>query len=370
MFHLFVTTAYIIPNIYLYFRIMHLFIGKRYRFVYTIAYLLIISVYPLSQGFSGGIANVPAQIMSSFSDYLLPFLLYLFLFVLLYDLFLIINHMFRFISVEKRRSLSFRLRMMGAFLILSFMIVIAGAVNLNTIRISRYTLEVPRRSSEIDHLRVAFASDLHLQQNIRIQFIEQFVRKVNAAEPDLMLYGGDIIEGDDEEETTLAIESAIKGIQTKYGIYGVTGNHEFYGGNYQSSFFEKSGITMLYDTVIRVDSLFYLAGRNDRQMRQRKSIVELFAGIPHDMPVILVDHRPVELQEVSHTIADVQLSGHTHNGQLFPINLIIHSMYELSRGYRKIGNTHFFVTTGVRLWGPPVRTTGRSEVMIIDMIFL
>jgi hypothetical protein len=307
--------------------------------------------------------------MSTFSNYLLPFLLYLFLFVLLYDLFLVINHKVKFISFETRTRFPFRLKMLGTFMVLSLLIVVAGAINLNTIRISRYTIEIPRRSSKAKHLRVAFASDIHLQQNTRIRFIEQFVRKVNALEPDLMLYGGDIVEGDHEDETTLAVESVLRGIPTKYGIYGVTGNHEFYGGNDRDSFFKNSGITMLYDTVARIDSLFYLAGRIDMHLDQRKSNVQLFAGTSHDMPVILLDHRPNNLQEVSQTIADVQLSGHTHNGQLFPINLIIHSMYELSRGYRKIGDTHFFVTTGVRLWGPPVRTSGRSEVIIIDMIF-
>jgi len=87
------------------------------------------------------------------------------------------------------------------------------------------------------------------------------------------------------------------------------------------------------------------------------------------LPVILVDHRPTEMDQVSKTAVDVQLSGHTHNGQLFPINLIIKTMYELSWGHQKLGNTHFFVTSGIRLWGPPVRTTGKSEIMVIDVKF-
>ena len=87
------------------------------------------------------------------------------------------------------------------------------------------------------------------------------------------------------------------------------------------------------------------------------------------LPLILIDHRPTEIDQVSRTTADVQLSGHTHNGQLFPLNLITKKIYRLSWGHRKIGNTHFFVTSGIRLWGPPVRTTGKSEIMIIDIYF-
>jgi predicted MPP superfamily phosphohydrolase len=82
-----------------------------------------------------------------------------------------------------------------------------------------------------------------------------------------------------------------------------------------------------------------------------------------------MDHRPNELQEVSRTQADVQFSGHTHNGQMFPINLITNSVYELSWGYKKIRNTHFFVSSGLRLWGPPVRTSGKSEIMLVDINF-
>jgi predicted MPP superfamily phosphohydrolase len=92
-------------------------------------------------------------------------------------------------------------------------------------------------------------------------------------------------------------------------------------------------------------------------------------SITDSLPVILIDHRPTELAQVSKTLVDVQLSGHTHDGQMFPINLITRRVYPLSWGYRKIGNTHFFVTSGIRLWGPPVRTSGKSEIMVIDITF-
>jgi len=85
--------------------------------------------------------------------------------------------------------------------------------------------------------------------------------------------------------------------------------------------------------------------------------------------VIVMDHRPTQMQEVSQTVANAQFSGHTHNGQLFPINYIIHQLYELSWGYKKIRDTHFFVSCGLRLWGPPVKTAGKSEIMLVDFMF-
>ncbi len=369
MFHLYITLAFIIPNIYVFFRIKALFIGKAYRRRFILVYLAIASVYPLAETFSHGEMNLFMQVLSTVSGYILPFFLYLFLFVLLFDLFLLLNLAFRIISKEKRKSFSFRSYTLSTMIILSVAVVIAGAINLNTIRISKYHVEVPRRHSSIDHLRIVFVADLHIQQNTRLRFVEQFVRKANALKPDLMLYGGDMMEGDSENESTEAIESAIRNIHVKYGMFGVPGNHEFYGGQEKGNFFSQAGITLLCDTMVRIDSSFYLAGRYDQHYRQRKTVDEILGSDSPDLPVILMDHRPTELQETSRKAIDIQFSGHTHNGQMFPINLITRRIYELSWGYKKIRNTHFFVTSGLRLWGAPVKTAGKSEIMMVDIDF-
>jgi len=369
MFHLYITLAYIIPNIYIYFRIKNLFISKSYRGWYTFIYLLLVVLYPISVGLSRQDLNLFIQALSSFSGYTLPFYLYLFLSVLLYDLFLLLNLLARILPVETRKSFSFRLYTLSSMIICSVAVVVAGAINLNTIRVSGYQIEVPRRNTNIDHLRVAFVADFHIEQNTDPHFVQQFVRKVSAVKPDLLLYGGDLIEGDRENETTETIESALKSIQTKYGIYGVPGNHEFNRRHETGNFYRKAGITLLCDTIVRIENAFYLAGRFDERLRQRKTISVILGSNTSDLPIILMDHRPTQLQEVSQTAVDVQFSGHTHNGQLFPINLILHSIYELSWGYQKIRNTHFFVTSGLRLWGPPVKTAGKSEIMLVDIRF-
>ena len=121
--------------------------------------------------------------------------------------------------------------------------------------------------------------------------------------------------------------------------------------------------------MLRIDNSFYLAGRFDQHFRKRKTINEVLSKDSTDLPIILMDHRPIDLQKISLTAVDVQFSGHTHNGQMFPINLITKSVYELSWGYKKIRNTHFFVTSGLRLWGPPVKTAGKSEIMLVDIDF-
>jgi predicted MPP superfamily phosphohydrolase len=165
------------------------------------------------------------------------------------------------------------------------------------------------------------------------------------------------------------MESSLNTIRAKYGVFGVTGNHEFYGGQDRGDFFRKAGITLLCDTLVRIGDSFYIGGRYDQHYRKRKTISEILGSDSLDLPVLLMDHRPTELQEVSLTGTDVQFSGHTHDGQLFPINLITNRIYELSWGYKKIRNTHFFVTSGLRLWGPAVKTAGKSEIMLVDIYF-
>lgn len=369
MFHVYITLAYIIPNIYLFFRIKDLFISKGYKRWYMLVYLLIAAIYPLFGRDNYQDMNLLMQGLTTVASYILPFYLYLFLSVLLFDVFLLINLMAKIVSAEKRKSFSFWIYMLSAMMLLSVAVVTGGAINLNTIRISKYEVQVPRKNSTTDHLRIAFVADFHIQPNTSISYVEQFVQKVNALQPDILLYGGDIVESNRKNGTTDTIESALKNIHTKYGTFGVIGNHEIYGGKKQESFFEKAGITLLLDTIIRIDSSFYLAGRIDERIRQRKTIQSILGNTSYDLPIILMDHRPTELQQVSQTAVDVQFSGHTHNGQLFPLNYFINSMYELSWGYRKIKNTNLFVTSGLRLWGPPVKTAGKSEIMLVDIYF-
>jgi len=155
-------------------------------------------------------------------------------------------------------------------------------------------------------------------------------------------------------------------IKPKYGVFGVWGNHEFYRGHTDVAFFRQAGIVLLNDSVVQIGDSFVVAGRIDEHFGKRKTIQEILADSIANLPVLLLDHRPTQLGEVSKTIVNAQFSGHTHNGQLFPFNFIIESMYELGWGYKQKANTHFFVTSGLRLWGPPVKTTGKSEIILVD----
>ena len=362
--------AYTIPNIYVFFRVWQLFISRGYRLHYAVVYLLIAAIYPASDWFGNGKLEFIGEIMESISNYLLPFCLYLFLFVLLFDIFLLINLIFKVLPAEKRKSKTFRKYALSSIIILSALVVIGGVINFRTIRTSEYRIEVPARSSGISKLRIAFAADFHIDSETEIGFMERFVKKVKEIDPDIVLFGGDIVEGHHTDRRIADHEKILKQIETRYGVYGVLGNHEYYRGQDRGLFFDMSGIILLRDSVFVINDAFNLAGRLDSHYRNRKSVSALLESAVDTLPVILLDHRPTELIEASKTSADVQLSGHTHHGQMFPINLITSKIYLLSKGYRKIGNTHFFVTSGIRQWRFPVRTVGKSEIMVIDISFV
>jgi uncharacterized protein len=369
MFHTLITLAYIIPNIYVFLRIWFLFIPKGFKLHYLIIYLLFAAIYPLSNLFHDAGPGTASGIIVLIANYILPFYLYLFLSVLAFDIFLLLNLLLKIIPREKLKSSGFRKFAFPVIILLSLLPVIAGIINFTTIRTSEYRIEVPRKSARIDHLRIAFAADFHLKEGVGVHFVERFVKKISDIDPDILLYGGDIVEGDRRNETMTVFENLLGGIKTKYGVYGVLGNHEYYAGQDKGNFFNLAGITILNDTIIVIDSSFNLGGRFDSHFRGRKTIDALMSSAVDSLPVILLDHRPTDIENVSRTAADIQLSGHTHDGQLFPINLITGNIYILSHDYKKTGNTNFFVTSGIRLWGPPVRTVGKSEIMVIDVKF-
>lgn len=363
MFHTILTLSYTLPGIYLFIRIWQLFIEKKNFWWYLLIFGLLFAVYPLSNILEDEAEGV-ARVAQKISDYLLPFFLYLFLSVLVTDILLILNRMLKFAPREKIWKRSFRNRYFGFILALSALVVIAGIINFNTIRTTHYSLEVSRKSADLDKLRVAFVSDFHLEGTVPERFVRSFARKVEEINPDILLYGGDIVEGSGEKMPHF--EEIIRGIKTKYGSFGALGNHDRIR-DYSNNFFTRAGISLLRDSLVIIDDAFVVAGRNDSR-NQRIEASELMDNVP-GFPVIMIDHRPTDYDAISKTNTDVVLSGHTHKGQMFPINLYLNTIYELSHGHITKGDTHFIVSSGIRLWGPRVRTTGKSEIVVIDIEF-
>ncbi len=369
MFQLFFALVVTIPNIYIFLRIRHLFISKKYRILYYLIYLLLVVMYPLNSLIIEKDFELKYNVISIMARYILPDYLYVILLVLLFDIFLLINRLFKIVPRENFKSSQFRIAGLSVLVLVPLVVVIFGINNFNTIRTTEYHVEVPKKASKIDHLKIAFASDFHLKQRSDIHFVERFAAKIDSIHPDLLIFGGDVAEGNGEGEKMERIAKIFKGFHPRYGVYGVLGNHENLGSLDKGHFFDLAGIKMLCDSIAVMDGSFNLAGRMDNRYRDRITTAALLKSINDSLPVILIDHRPTDIIENSRTTADIQLSGHTHNGQLFPFNFIISSIYELGYGYKKIANTHFFVSSGIMLWGPPVRTIGKSEILVVDVEF-
>jgi predicted MPP superfamily phosphohydrolase len=367
MFRIIFLAVYFIPAIYVFFRLRKYFSDTTHRKYFSFLYIVFIFTFPFIELLSHSSSIPWITNLTKIGYYSLPYFLYLFLTVLLIDTALLINRLVKIIPAKIVISHTFGKNVFITMLIIPVLIIIAGALWHDNVQISSYQIAIPRKSSDLKHLKIAFAADLHLKGIADKSIVDTFVTKINYLNPDLVLLVGDIIEGDRQDAEMKVLEQTLRKINSKYGVYAAYGNHELHGGKNILNFFNNSGIKVLQDSFVKIDKSFYLMGRNDFRSDKRKTMEELLNDIRNDLPIIMLDHRPSDFGNVSRTNVDVQVSGHTHNGQLFPFNYITSNIYDLSWGHEQVKNTHFFVTSGLQAWGPAVRTTGSSEIMVIDI---
>ena len=262
-------------------------------------------------------------------------------------------------------------------------LVVAGIVLLTVIgaRLNQMspqikTLELTiHKKSPLTELNVAMISDVHLGTIICNSHFMRIVEKINSLNPDIVLFAGDLVDEDIAPVIRQNLGETIRQIKSKYGIYGITGNHEYIGGvEAACTYLTEHGVVMLRDSIVKIADAFTLVGREDISARQfgshqRKPLQELMKAVDKSLPVILMDHQPLHLNEAVEQGADLQFSGHTHNGQLWPFNYIADAVYEVSWGYKQKGNTHVYVSCGVGTWGPPMRTGNRPEVVHVKLKF-
>ena len=354
--------------IYAGFRIWKLIPQRLFKILFIIFYILLVLAFPLAETLSHASDMGWANLIMIAGYFSLPLLLYLVLWVILVDLALGVALLTRILYKETVKRQRFQKAWLFLILAVPVTVVVVGAVRNNHPRIREYSVEIQKKPLDIRQLKIALASDFHLRETSSRHLMERFVEKVNAADPDIVLVGGDVLEGNRQSERLDEFKAQFRHLKPKYGVYGVPGNHDLHRAN-AMTFFNQAGIRLLQDTVEQIDNAFYLVGRNDGRSRSRKSIEELLRDCDRSLPVIVLEHRPTDLDNVSLSGADILLSGHTHNGQLFPVNFIAKRHYELSWGYKLKNRTHVFVTSGIQVWGPPVRTAGASEILIVNVSF-
>ena len=258
---------------------------------------------------------------------------------------------------------------------LAGLIVFLGNLNKRDITIKNLNLTLPKGNGKFNELNVVMASDLHLSTIDGERLLSEIIDKINSVNPDIVLFGGDIVDDKAVILKDRGIGESFKKLNPKFGIYSITGNHEYINGVEPSvKFMEDYDMKVLRDEYELIDSSFYLVGREDVVMKQftgkeRKTLEEIISPFNSDHPKILLDHTPVRLEQAEKNGIDLQFSGHTHHGQIWPGNIITNMIYELSWGYLEKGKTKYYVSSGAGTWGPPVRTGSKSEIVSIKITF-
>lgn len=302
-------------------------------------------------------------------------LLYAFLAVLLIDLFRLVNHFIPFFPAWIiKNPASIKIYLLCGVSGMVLLLLAGGFINARSPVTNRLTIDIPK-SSGIPQVRIAMASDIHFGMMVGKKELGKMVRMMEAQKPDIILLAGDLMDELQKPVIREDIGSPLHSLKAPLGVYAITGNHEYIGGVETAvRYIESLGIKELRDTAIDIHSCFWLAGREDRDIKnfngkQRKSLKEILKPVDFSKPVIVMDHQPVGLQEAVDNHVDLQLSGHTHHGQFWPVTLLTKAIYEVSRGYLRKGNTRFYVSNGFGTWGPPVRIGNRPEIRIIDLHF-
>jgi uncharacterized protein len=389
-FNIYLFTAlpfYLFTHIYCYNLIHKVFGNNKIAKPFLVSIVILACLLPLIDAIGhiiyvyGNLKLLSFTYLNLVIGYYAIFVLYVFLFILGLHILLLINRLIEIVPDNILKNKTLILTTIFFTLIYGVSILIIGTHINNNPVIYKYYISLPKKSSTLNSLKIISVSDLHLKNLTSTTFLKRLVDKVRLENPDIIFMPGDIVEtyGNTNEAKLNEFIEILKGIKSKNGIYAVRGNHDLPGYNVADKidFNKRLGITMLSDSLIDLDNKIYIIGLKYRGNNERRPIESLLKSRTKDLPIILLDHAPCCLEEATRNNIDVQLSGHTHNGQIWPLNYITNAVYDIAWGYKKTNNTHLFVSCGVQdaiLPGYqdlsiPVRTGSFSEILEINIEF-
>ena len=374
VFFIIILTIYASINLYLYFKGLNALPSlQNHKLLYSITFFILAALFIIAKVIEARHSSLITDVLNIIGGFWLAFMLYGFLFFILSDIVLLVLKITGVLSNDNIPLYRF-----WSFLItagLSFMLITGGFINAVIPVVKEYNITINKPAGNIKSLRIAAVSDIHLGSIIRKRSIKKLSSMLKDIDPDMVLLLGDIVDGE--------LGPVLRDDLLRYftcpkcddGLYAITGNHEYIGGgNRTIPYIESKGIRVLKDEVLTLDGGIQLVGRIDKDAsrfygKSRLPLNELMKQADTSKPVILLDHQPFHINESVKNGVDLQLSGHTHNGQMWPLNHITKMIYEVSYGYLKKGNTHIIVSSGYGLWGPRVRSGSRSEVLLVNLKF-
>lgn len=331
-----------------------------------------------------------AIVIRRISTYWIGIMLYSLLYVVLFDLLrLIAKH------TKLKNTLLFS---RGSVISIGSVVVacavatcLYGIFNARNIKVNEYSVTVNKSCGSDKHLKAVLVADLHMGYAIGVDHITNMVEKINQQDADIVIIAGDIFDNSyDGMDDPEGIKAQLKSIKSKYGVYAVYGNHDIdekilmgftfdWGGKQlhnekMTNFMKECNIKLINDESVLINDEFYLVGRRDTDKPgtedgTRAEISELTKDLDKTKPIFVLSHEPDELQKTAYAGADIDFSGHTHDGQLFPGNLTIGLFWENPCGMIKKDNMYSIVTSGVGVYGTFMRVGTDAEICSVDIDF-
>lgn len=261
---------------------------------------------------------------------------------------------------------------------------VAGAVSLVVVGVGVTTamgrpdvLQVPVELSDLDPAfdgyRITVASDIHLGPLLGRAFTERLVQSINDTDPDLVVIVGDLVDGSVEELASAA--EPLQDLVSRDGAYFVTGNHEYFVADPPTWLDElqRLGVHPLHNASIGIDrdgGVLQLAGVNDLAGAERDDAPDFeraLAGLDPDRPTVLLSHQPVTITEAAEHGVALQISGHTHGGQMWPFHYAVRAVQPALAGLSEVGGTQLYITRGAGFWGPPLRIGAPPDITVLSL---
>ena len=346
------------------------------KLLFSVAFILAASSYILTKSLLSNVNSTLYDVFLWIGSFWFALLGYFLISLLVIDIFVLINRFFPFFPQFFLQDYAKTKLLTGLIvLLLVFVTVTYGFINSNNIKLKTIQLSIPKKNSTLTSLNIFYFSDSHFTPVNNGRIAKKIIDLAEEVKPDIILIGGDVIDDKSNQLKRIGIDEELRQLKAKYGVYTINGNHEYIVNvNNADNFLNENKVQVLRDSMITIENSVQIIGREDASIAnfahgKRKSVAELVSSARKDLPIILLDHQPFRLSETAAQNVDLQLSGHTHHGQMWPFNFVTKIIYEVSWGYKKIANTHFYVSSGVGTWGPPVKVGNDAEVINFKITF-
>lgn len=395
MIAIYLSPIYLLLNLYI-LRWAYLWMGTCHSILRTLGFRLIFAViYVLlsTSLLTGFLIKNPKSLhrmLKITGNYFLGIFLYTLIIILLADFGrILLKYVFHASWIHSRTAFT----VAGAICALLILLLSAcGIFHAKYIKTTSYDVIINKTIPECTSMKVVLLADTHFGYNAGVLHARELVRKINKQKPDLVCIAGDIFDNEyDAIRNPEKLAKTLRGIKSTYGVYACWGNHDLNeeilaGFTFKhkdgdlsdikdprmKKFLKDSNIHILEDESVLINDQFYVIGRKDASLTEkihetRKAPAQLTEKLDRDKPIIMIDHQPKELQELADAGVDLDLCGHTHDGQTFPGNFTIKLMWENPCGLLSKDNMTNITTSGAGVWGPAMRIGTDSEICSINI---